>query len=152
GTSRWRTVVARVCLPAALVGAIGCAAATFAGFLGQLWWRFDLFAHFRVQYAVVAGACAVLLLACRRWRWALVPLAAFAVNVAAIAPLFVARAATAGEVEPVRLVAFNVHRTNDRHDAAGARHRPRRPQRHAVVTRFPRAARGRRAGELAARA
>jgi endonuclease/exonuclease/phosphatase (EEP) superfamily protein YafD len=46
-----------------------CCAATVLGFLGRLWWAFDLFAHFRVQYCLALGLIAAIFLARRRYGW-----------------------------------------------------------------------------------
>ncbi len=76
-------------------GVLG-ALASACGFLGRLWWRFDHLAHFRAQYLVlllvVAGACAL----GRRLRLATL-FAAFALlDLAVIAPLYVAPRAAPG--------------------------------------------------------
>lgn len=47
---------------------------TAAGALGTLWWFFDLFAHFRLQYTVLFLLCLALSLLGRHWRAALAAL------------------------------------------------------------------------------
>ena len=46
------------------------ASATLAGFAGELWWAFDLCAHFRPQYTLAAVVLAVLFALTRRTGWA----------------------------------------------------------------------------------
>ena len=68
-------------------GTVACVATLF-GFLGRLWWFFDLFSHFRVQYAVGLSICGVLLLLGRRWKTALALLAFACANLALVLPLY----------------------------------------------------------------
>lgn len=42
------------------------------GFLGSLWWLFDIFSHFRIQYAIILSVIALFLLIRRRWKTFLV--------------------------------------------------------------------------------
>jgi hypothetical protein len=46
------------------------AGVSVVGFGGRLWWVFDGFSHFRVQYLTALLACTLPLAALRRWRWA----------------------------------------------------------------------------------
>ncbi|MGZ5383334.1 MAG: endonuclease/exonuclease/phosphatase family protein [Acidimicrobiia bacterium] len=85
---------------------------TVVGFLGGIWWGFDLAAHFRVQYAALLVP-AVALLAGLRWRKAaLVALAALVVNLALIIPLYLAHPAQAGGDETLQILSFNVTASN----------------------------------------
>jgi len=60
--------------PAGLLTASGAliCIVSLIGFGGQLWWVFELAAHFRPQYALTLGLCLPLLLYRRRYRWAAV--------------------------------------------------------------------------------
>jgi endonuclease/exonuclease/phosphatase (EEP) superfamily protein YafD len=58
--------------PVLAAGALACLG-TITGFLGRLWWGFDLTAHFRLQYAVGLTLLALALLAARRWKAARTP-------------------------------------------------------------------------------
>ena len=71
-------------LAARLLWGAACATvlACLLGLLGDRHWMLDLFAHWRVQYAVLLLACAVGLLALRCWRSA-VPVSLAAVLIAA---------------------------------------------------------------------
>ena len=71
----------------AAAGAVVCACA-LAGFLGGFWWVFDLFSHFRVQYAAGLALLALLFLAGRRRGTALVFLAFAGLNAAVVLPLW----------------------------------------------------------------
>lgn len=114
----WLMTLRRLSVAAGLVAVAGCGLATAAGFAGALWWRFDLFAHFRVQYLSVGGLCAVGLVLGRRWRAAAVAGAVVLVNAAVVVPLFVgAGKRAAGAEGALRLVSFNVHRANRQHQA-----------------------------------
>lgn len=72
GTSH--EAVEEALLPADLVGILTLAAtgtiaaASLLGFLGSLWWVFELCSHFRVFYAMALACCAGLLLWHRRYR------------------------------------------------------------------------------------
>ncbi|MDH3397831.1 MAG: endonuclease/exonuclease/phosphatase family protein [Acidimicrobiia bacterium] len=85
---------------------------TVAGFLGGIWWGFDLAAHFRVQYAalllpVVAVSAGV------RWRrTALVAGAALLVNLALIVPLYLVRPAPSDGPATLQILSFNVTASN----------------------------------------
>lgn len=111
----------RVSSVVAALGALAAAGASLATLLavgGRLWWRLDLFSHFRLQYvAVLAGAVALLAIT-RRWRLA-APAAVFLVfNIAAITPLYVPTGAVAAPGRPsLRVVSFNVHDHNTDYDA-----------------------------------
>ena len=83
-------------------------AATVTGFLGGWWWVFDLFAHFRVQCFVSLALVALVLLAGRRFRPALVFSGFAAANLAVILPFYVGGGADqAGPT--TRAVLFNVN-------------------------------------------
>lgn len=68
-------------------GVLACLA-TVLGFTGTFWWVFELAVHFRVQYALALGVCAIVLSWMRRWRWATVFGAFALINAATVAPAF----------------------------------------------------------------
>lgn len=98
--------------PWELVAACGAvaSAASICGWLGPLWWFFDLFSHFRVQYCAVLAVVSLLLLIPRRYAacmlFGLVALA----NVGAILPLFLGGTdAPHGSSTPLRALLINVN-------------------------------------------
>jgi endonuclease/exonuclease/phosphatase (EEP) superfamily protein YafD len=84
--------------------------ATVLGYLGLWSWLFDLFSHFRVQYAVLGALLAMVFGAMRRPSLALISVAASLANLPPIIPQFVgpaiAEPATPGP--PLRVLSFNV--------------------------------------------
>jgi endonuclease/exonuclease/phosphatase (EEP) superfamily protein YafD len=85
---------------------------TTAGFLGGIWWAFDLAAHFRVQYAALLIPVVAVLTGLRRLRSAVLAGVALLVNIALVVPLFLATpAAPAGE-DTLRVLTFNVTASN----------------------------------------
>jgi endonuclease/exonuclease/phosphatase (EEP) superfamily protein YafD len=99
----------------ALVGVVG---ASLAGFAGRSWWVFDLFSHFRAQYAVVLVAGALLMLWLGKRRVALLSAGGLLLNVAVIAPSVVpvsAPVVSSGSI-PCRLASINVNSANRRYD------------------------------------
>jgi len=63
--------------------------ANLAGFGGKLWWRFDLFSHFRVQYLVLLLLACLLYLIGRRYAAASLVGIFAVVNLALILPLYI---------------------------------------------------------------
>ena len=99
------------------VGAgLGCLA-TVTGFLGRLWWVFDLTCHFRLHLALWLGALTVVWAMRRHWRITAVCGVAAAVNATLVLLLLWPagqRAASAGT--RLRLASINVHTENERGD------------------------------------
>jgi endonuclease/exonuclease/phosphatase (EEP) superfamily protein YafD len=87
-------------------------ALTGFGFLGGVWWVFDLAAPFRVQYSLTLLLLAVVL-AVARWRsMALVAAAGCVVNLVFIVPLFIGSPAVPAGSERFEILSFNVKETN----------------------------------------
>ena len=96
-----------------LLGAatFGLALATIAGFLGAAAWWLDLFAHFRVHYAIAAALLAVASLAFRRRGLAVAAVALLGINVATLAPYLSAFEVAAG-APTLKIVSFNLWQSN----------------------------------------
>ena len=62
---------------------------TLLGFLGPLWWCFDLFTHFRVQYCLVLSMLALFMLCARQCMSAGLCGLCACLNLAVIVPLYV---------------------------------------------------------------
>lgn len=96
----------------AIAGTVLVWLALLAGLLNRLAWPFDLFAHFRVQYAVLFVVLALLLLILRRWVFALFALAGFGVSavpmMAYLPHVSGGTAAAAPDSTTFRLLSFNV--------------------------------------------
>jgi endonuclease/exonuclease/phosphatase (EEP) superfamily protein YafD len=97
------------------------ALSTLFAFLAPAWWAFDLFSHFRVQYAVAALVLAIALLLLRRWRAAWLPIVVAALNLWFVVPLFVATEATdvnaaAPARDHLRVLSVNVFGFNNEYD------------------------------------
>jgi endonuclease/exonuclease/phosphatase (EEP) superfamily protein YafD len=110
--SSQRGFFGRLILKLAIAGTTLVWLALLAGLFSRAAWPFDLFAHFRVQYAVSFVVLTVLLLILRRWVFALVALAGFGISIVPMIPYLpstsagTAAAATNGPT--FRLLSFNV--------------------------------------------
>lgn len=99
------------------VGAGLACLATVTGFLGRLWWMFELTSHFRFHLAVLLVALAVVWAIKRSWRMAAICAAAVAVNAVLVLLLLWPDGNPALTTGPrFRLVALNVHTANERSD------------------------------------
>ena len=99
------------------VGAVLACLATATGFLGPLWWIFELTSHFRLHLVLLLVALAVVWALKRRWRMTAVCGVAAAVNAALVLSLLWPGAKTVATPGPrLRLVVLNVHAENERSD------------------------------------
>lgn len=86
--------------------------ATIIGYLGSLWWIFDLFAHFRIQYFLILSACFAVLVAVKKMRaWSLAVLPFIALNFVSVAPLYFGGDSACGKTE-MRALLINVLAAN----------------------------------------
>ncbi len=109
-----------------LLGLVGAAcaltgAAAVFGFFGRHWWVFDLFSHFRTQYAVVLGLGLVVYLLARHRVGAAVLILVWLLNLAPMLPLWFGddgepESPPTGEVMTLRVMTLNVHRASGAHD------------------------------------
>lgn len=85
--------------------------AALVGFLGQLWWRFEIASHFRWQYALALGLWAGFLALFRRWRTGAVTLLIALLNLVLLVPFYSRPGEKSGEPE-LRILSANVNRAN----------------------------------------
>ena len=91
--------------------------ATVTGFLGRLWWIFELTSNFRLHLAASLVVLAAVWAFKRRWRIAAVCGVFAVINVFLVLSLLWPRARTETQSgAPLRLAAVNVHTTNERAD------------------------------------
>ncbi len=105
----------------ALLG-FGASAATVLAFAGPWSWALDLATHFRVQYCAGLLAAVVVTALARRRRLAVLFAAACLVNLAAIVPLYLPRAAVVanGSGAELTFLQINVRTSNTRYDLVAA--------------------------------
>ena len=107
------STVKRVVRGLSLLCLIGTAAASLFGLIGGLFWLFDLFAHFRVQYVFLLAMAGTALAAQKAWRWAGASALLALLNLALIAPLFLGSPKpTASKEDALSIVFFNVNYAN----------------------------------------
>jgi endonuclease/exonuclease/phosphatase (EEP) superfamily protein YafD len=85
---------------------------TLVGFLGHLWWIFDLATHFRVQYAVLLAPAAAVLAGLERRTSFLLAAGALAANLGLIIPLYLSTPLPADESATLQILSFNVTASN----------------------------------------
>ena len=85
---------------------------TVLGFMGRLWWPFELASHFRVQYFCFLLASAILFLIWRKQRAAILAGIFALVNLSLIAPLYFGDSAIHGGARMFRALVMNVHASN----------------------------------------
>jgi endonuclease/exonuclease/phosphatase (EEP) superfamily protein YafD len=101
-----------------LVGTFGALVAlvlvflTVVGFLGGIWWGFDLAAHFRVQYTALLVPVVAVLAGLRWRRTALLAGVALVVNLVLFVPLYLASPAPPGGSAGLLILSFNVTASN----------------------------------------
>ncbi|CAM2011528.1 endonuclease/exonuclease/phosphatase family protein [Acanthopleuribacter pedis] len=91
-------------------------AATLFSFAGDVWWFFELFSHFRVQYVVGLIACLPLLLIAKQFRLGTVVGVALLLNLSTVAPIFFPTGATPDDGEWNRVLFANVLSANQQKD------------------------------------
>jgi len=104
GTAAAFLAVALVCL-------------TVAGWLGRIWWVFDIASSFRVQYAVLLLPVALVSLLLHQRLLAAVSLVALVANIAMILPLYTSKPAAPDGNGRLEVVSFNMNFANEQLDS-----------------------------------
>ena len=90
------------------LGAAGLGIATLLGFLGRTWWVFELFSHFRVQYAALAVICAAALLLTGQPLGFWLCLGIYLLNLVLLLPLYLRTSRTAQPGANYRILTANI--------------------------------------------
>jgi endonuclease/exonuclease/phosphatase (EEP) superfamily protein YafD len=114
--ARLRDTFVRRAHKLAILGTVCLWLALLAGLLGRVAWPFDLFAHFRIQYAALFVLLILVLLALRRWVVALAAVIGLGVSVVPLVPYMfkdggatpVVPASAQSTTPTFRLLTFNV--------------------------------------------
>lgn len=85
---------------------------TVAGFLGAVWWGFDLASHFRLQYIALLVPVLAVLVGVRWRRTALAAGLALAVNLALVVPLYLPQRVEPHGSGTLEILSFNVTASN----------------------------------------
>ncbi len=88
------------------------AATTVGGFLGSLWWVFDLASHFRWQYLLASAAVLVVALLLRQMAVAAALTLLLIVNLCLILPFYYPRSQASERQAELRLMMLNVQSSN----------------------------------------
>jgi endonuclease/exonuclease/phosphatase (EEP) superfamily protein YafD len=102
------------------------ASATLAGFLGRLWWVFDLFSHFRLQYLIFFLAVGLLFAGLRQFLGAGTACLFAGINLALILPVYLGSSLLSGAApahaggETYRLLLANVLQQNRQYEKMAA--------------------------------
>ena len=85
---------------------------TVAGYLGAIWWGFDLVSHFRVQYIALLVPVLALLVGVRWRRTAALAGLALVANLAPVVPLYLGQPMEADGSGTIEILSFNVTASN----------------------------------------
>jgi endonuclease/exonuclease/phosphatase (EEP) superfamily protein YafD len=91
------------------------AAGFLSGFLGKIWWIFDLCSHFRVQYAGTLFLCTAFFAVTRRKKPALTCLPVAMGITLMLMPWFPSSPALPTGAQRFKIISFNVNTANSRH-------------------------------------
>ncbi|MEE9171911.1 MAG: endonuclease/exonuclease/phosphatase family protein [candidate division NC10 bacterium] len=89
---------------------------TVAGFLGRLWWIFELASHFRAQYFLFLMGSAFLFLLGRKQRAAIIVTVFALVNLSLIVPFYFGSSSTHAEGRTFRALLVNLNTSNQAHE------------------------------------
>lgn len=87
--------------------------ASLISYLASIWWGFDLFSNFKLQYTIIALICVLPLLFFKRMGWAAVCLVIILSQGYSLLPLWENIDEPEGAYETVKVLQFNVDKDND---------------------------------------
>ncbi|MFC2052671.1 endonuclease/exonuclease/phosphatase family protein [Chloroflexota bacterium] len=86
---------------------------TIFGFVGRIWWIFDIFSHFRAQYAIMQAASGLILLMGDQILAAGMAFSFMLINIAVIAPMYLPSSRSDTNKKVYRLLLANVMQSNN---------------------------------------
>jgi endonuclease/exonuclease/phosphatase (EEP) superfamily protein YafD len=95
--------------------AVGIAVASLIGYLGRFWWGFELFTHFRLQYAGLAAICALGFLLLGELAGFFISTGIALFNLAFIYPLYRRESNPASPERTYRILTANILGKNGQH-------------------------------------
>ncbi|MDA0781527.1 MAG: endonuclease/exonuclease/phosphatase family protein [Rickettsiales bacterium] len=81
-------------------------------YMASMYWLFDLFSHFVVQYVLIAALLTILLLFAKRKMWALITLVICASQAYKVVPYFDINEEVTEDYDEVKVLQYNVNRNN----------------------------------------
>ena len=99
----------------ALAGLLACL--TLVGWLGGVWWVFDIVSNFRVQYLVLLVPITIAAALLHQRAATVVSLLALIANVAVIVPLYISKPVPPLGPDRLSVLSFNVFYDNDQLDS-----------------------------------
>ncbi|VAX42083.1 hypothetical protein MNBD_PLANCTO02-1744 [hydrothermal vent metagenome] len=95
---------------------VGLVAVTLLSMLGQTWWVFDLFCHFRVQYSIFLAFLLIAFMRCRSGRWVGITLFTLALNLSPVAmSYFPLRSPASDDASSLKVISLNVYSGNSQY-------------------------------------
>jgi len=92
---------------------------TIFGFLGQVWWAFDLASHFRLQYFIVLVVLVIFFIKAKKWKSTGVGLFFGVANFIVISPYIgVISSVTEEDQSEIRILSMNLSHTNSSYKKA----------------------------------
>jgi endonuclease/exonuclease/phosphatase (EEP) superfamily protein YafD len=86
---------------------------TIFGFLGQLWWAFDLASHFRVQYFIVLVVLVIFFIKTKKWKSTAVGAIFGVANFMLIGPYLGTISSVTEDIQPkIRILSMNLNNNN----------------------------------------
>ncbi|RKZ90469.1 MAG: endonuclease/exonuclease/phosphatase family protein [Candidatus Parabeggiatoa sp. nov. 1] len=97
--------------------AAGVVLLSLAGYLGTVYWMFELTSHFKVQYLALSLFCALVFSWARLWRWASLGLLGIVLNGSVVLSWYVPNTETAAQNPHLSVLLANVNIRNKNYSA-----------------------------------